>query len=81
MLVRWFRSGLTKKGVHGLGKDLKKQKTWEKGTKKAGNILTTGGKITKVLGVATGQPELILTGQSMQTGGKVSNKVLSDIKH
>ena len=69
-----------KKFARHLGKDLKKQKTWEKGTKKAGNILTTGGKITKTVGVATGQPELVLAGQSMQTGGKVSNKTSKLLK-
>ena len=69
-----------KKFARHLGKDLKKQKTWEKGTKKAGNILTTGGKITKAVGVATGQPELVVAGQSMQTGGKVSKKTSKLLK-
>lgn len=71
---------MNKKKLRNLGKQLKRVKTWEKGTHIAGKALNTAGDVTMLAGTVTGQPEVVGAGASMKTGGATLNKTSKILK-
>ena len=72
---------MNKKQFRTLGKKLKKVKTWEKGTHKAGAIMSSAGDVAMVAGAVTGQPELVAIGGGLKAGGKATTATSKILKN